>query len=244
MLRIVICDDHADQLEKIRAACQEYFSLHPEYAVEIVTFDNPMECLEKLEKTGGCDIALLDICMPGISGISVAKEIMIRDSRTQVLFISTSDEYAVQAFTVGALHYLTKPFTRRDFHIGMDRVLKKFQIIPKYFYINGEGGALHKIDARELMYIESLRNDRCLYTEDGKCINTRRSLQDLLGELEVLCPGQFVSPYRGFVVNFAAVSAVTADGILLKNKKLIPIKPGSFRSLRSSYFAYAFGEEK
>ena len=244
MLRVVICDDDALQLEKIHTACKEYFALHPEYSVEIVTFGNPLECLEKLEKTGGCDIALLDICMPGISGISVAKEIMTRDSHTQVLFISTSDEYAVQAFTVGALHYLTKPFTQQDFHIGMDRVVKKFQIIPKYFYINGEGGALHKVDARELMYIESIRNDRCLHIADGRIINTRRSLQEILGELETLCPGQFISPYRGFVVNFSAVSAVTAEGIVLKNKEKIPIKPGSFRALRSRYFAYAFGEEK
>lgn len=63
MLRVAIWDDNVQQLEKIQTACRRYFAKDPSRTAEILTFANPILCLEKLEQIGGCDIALPDICM-------------------------------------------------------------------------------------------------------------------------------------------------------------------------------------
>jgi len=240
MLKIAICDDDAAYLEKIYTACKGYLADNPQYTAEIRTFNNPTLCLEALEKSGGCDIALLDVRMPGVTGISVAREILSRDPHTHVVFFTTSREYALDAFAVGALHYLLKPFTQEDFRVAMDRVMKNFTLVPACIYIRGEGGAIHKLRLDDIQYIESFRNDRCVHLADGTLVKTRAALRDLLGELQKLSEDRFISPFRGFVVNFAAVSAISPDGIVLKNKTVIPIKQGMFRKVCDSYLRYEF----
>ena len=94
-----------------------------------------------------------------------------------------------------------------------------------------------------ILYIESFRNGRAIYTATGTFTENKLTLQAILEKLTALCPGQFVSPYRGYIVNFAAAEAITKDGILLKNKVTVPIKPDSFRKLRDSYIDYQFSKE-
>ncbi|MBQ3504771.1 MAG: response regulator transcription factor [Oscillospiraceae bacterium] len=240
MLKIAICDDDAAYLEKIYTACMGYLDENPQYTAEIRTFNNPTLCLDALEKSGGCDIALLDVRMPGVTGISVAREILSRNPHTHVVFFTSSREYALDAFAVGALHYLLKPFTQEDFRVAMDRVMKNFTVVPACIYIRGEGGTIHKLRVDDIQYIESFRNDRCVHLADGTLVKTRAALRDLLVELQTLSPEQFISPFRSFVVNFTAVSAISPDGIVLKNKTVIPIKQGMFRKVCDSYFNYEF----
>lgn len=245
MLRIVICDDDPAYLSKIKACCANYFEQKAMCSPEILSFDNSLLCLEKLDQIGGCDIALLDICMPGISGIAAAREITARYPKTKVIFLTSSQEYAVDAFSVGAIHYLLKPFSQKDFSAGMDRVMTLLEATPiKWLYINAEGGAIHKIDVSTIIYIESFRNGRSIHTENGVFVETKVTLQGLLNELTRLSAGQFISPYRGYIINFEAVKSVTRDGIVLNNNVNIPIKPDSFRKLRDSYFAYEFGRRE
>jgi DNA-binding LytR/AlgR family response regulator len=71
------------------------------------------------------DLALLDICMPGMLGTDVTKEIRRRKEKTEIVFIATSDEFAVEAFSIQAAHYLVKPFSQEEFDEAMDRVLEK-----------------------------------------------------------------------------------------------------------------------
>lgn len=218
MLRVIICDDRPDELENIKNCCEEYFATK-EISAEILSFTSPLFCIEKAERLGGCDIALLDICMPGISGIELAKEILRNDEKTQIAFVTTSDEFAVQAFSLGAANYITKPFTPEEFAAGMDRIIKKINVSSPFIFVTAEGGAIHKIETNNIQYIEGIRNGQCVNLCDGKTVTTRISLGELSEKLEALCPGEFVSPHRGFIVNFGAVVSITAEGITLKSKK-------------------------
>lgn len=244
MIRISICDDRSDQLEKIYSSCKAFFDKNPNYIVEISMYENLSQFLDTIERQGGCDIALLDICMPGISGVSVAKEIRKRKDHTEIVFLITSDEYAVEAFSVNAAHYLLKPFSQKDFDTAMQRVLEKITAVTiKKMGINGEGGSVHAINVNDIIYIESFRNGRSVYTKEEVYTETKNSLQTLLDNLEQICPGQFVSPYRGYIINYDAVTSISMNGITLKNNIIIPIKSGSYRKLRDSYFDWSFGEE-
>lgn len=178
--------------------------------------------------------------MPGISGIQVAQELRTYGKNTEIIFLTTSPEYAVDAFAVGAVHYLLKPFQEKAFVDAMDRAMRSFTLAPvQNIYINGKKGTVHKLNAADILYVESYRNSRGIYTETETYTETKRTLQALQEELERLCPGQFISPYRGFIINLAAVSTLKPEGVILKNGMRIPIKPGGFYSLKETYFASA-----
>jgi DNA-binding LytR/AlgR family response regulator len=109
-MKVAICDDDIKQLAVIKAAMENYELEHNEYTYEIECFDNPLEFMQCSEKTGGYDILLLDICMPSILGTDIAKEIRRKKEKSEIVFLTTSQDFVVEAFALKAAHYLVKPF--------------------------------------------------------------------------------------------------------------------------------------
>ncbi len=245
MIRIAICDDRPEQLEYIQSFCETYLSEHASIEATVLPFDNPMSFLDKLDKVGSFDIALLDICMPGISGISVAREIRTRSDKTEIIFLTTSDEFAMEAYSVKALHYILKPFVKEELYDALDKALKMICApAAKKMHISGENGTIYTIEVNKLLYVESLRNSRAIHTVSGVYSETKKSLQTILDELNRLYPDQFISPYRGYIVNLNAVSSLDPTGITLKDKTAIPLKSGTFRKIRDLYFEWSFHKER
>ncbi len=246
MLQLAICDDRPEQLRAILNDAQSYFAVHPEREAEFRSFLSPLELLSWLEKNGSFDILLLDICMPGISGTDVAREIRLRQYRTEIIFLTTSDEYAVDAFALKAAHYLIKPYTAAAFREAMDRACSVFkERQARTVSFRGEGGELQMADADEILYIESRGHLLTVHLTDiNGCsrilLESRRSLARVQADLELLLPGQFINPYKGFLVNQDAIRTIRTRSILLKNGTGIPIPRGMFRELQTGYMTYRF----
>lgn len=241
MLHIVICDDSPEQLVNIEKAAERYFSNCQDWEAQIEAFDNALLFLESLDKTGGYDIALLDICMPGILGTDLAREIRQRHDITEIIFLTTSDEYAIDAFTLKAAHYLLKPFTQAQFDEAMDRAMARFADgTVKSIVIKPEGGGAQMLDIGEILYIESQGHILTIYTKTGIITEAQRSLSRLMEELEKLSPGQFITPYKGFLANQKAITAIEPWQISLRGGARIPIPKRGFRELQNAYFDYMF----
>lgn len=73
------------------------------------------------------DLALLDIRMPGISGIEVARALPEISPRTQVVFVTAYDQYAIDAFEQGAVDYLLKPVSDERLLATRERILTRMQ---------------------------------------------------------------------------------------------------------------------
>lgn len=244
MYTIVICDDEPRQLRQICMASENYFTRHKEYEVKIHDFNNAVALLEYLEKSGGCEIALLDICIPGISGVEIGNEIRKRKDRTEIIFLTNSNEFAAEAFELEAAHYLLKPYTQEQFDKAMDRAFERYarkNIKKLLLYL--ENGVIQSVDANCVTYIESIRYNRVVHTDNGEYEEKQRSLTFFMEELERLLPGQFFVPYRGYIVNKEAIESVKPDGIVLYDGTEIPIKAGDFRKIRRLFFEWAFHQE-
>ena len=243
MLQIAICDDQANHVNKIHSAA-ELYTTNRNINVNIYEFDNPLVFLEELDRIGGVDILLLDICMPGILGTEVAKQIRQRKEKTEIIFITTSDEFAVDAFAIKAAHYLLKPFTQTQFEEAMNRAMAQFiKGMEKRITLKLANGKLQMINLDEIHYIESAAHTQYVYLEKGDCLEARHALARLANELENLSPRQFVSPYKGYLVNQKAIRNIDSKQMVLLNGKCLPISRGSFRQLQNTFFEYQFREE-
>ena len=241
MLHIAICDDQPAEQQAIRYAAEVFFSRAADCTAEFHDFTSSMDLLDYLERGGLCDIALLDICMPGIDGLNVARQLKERRNRTEVIFLTADSEFAVDAFALKATHYIVKPFTQAQMDEALNRALKAFQPgEPKKLVLQGESGVLRVVETETILYAENFRHYLAVYTSAGELKETRRTLTVLAEELEQLHPGVFIQPYRGYIVNQNAIRAITKEGILLRSGAKIPIKAGSFRKLRDAYFDWAF----
>lgn len=242
-MKIAICDDIPEQLTFIKNATLEYFKGRKDI-VDINTFNNAFNFLDAQGKIV-FDLVLLDVCMPGLLGTKVAGEIRMRKDKTEIIFLTTSPEFAVDAFEVNAVHYLIKPFTQMAFNQAMDRAMQLIdQKSTKMVYLKGPKGIVQAIDKDSISYIEADAHRQSVFLNDGTMIETVETLAELYNTLQDLSIGQFIMPYKGFIVNQHAISKIENDKIILKNNKRVPIPRRTFSLIKKAYFDYMFGDKK
>ena len=106
MLKIAICDDDAGDRERIAEDLRVYAAAHQKHGIEMTVYSSAFAMLDAFEKAGCPDIALLDICMPGMLGTELARDILRCSENTDILFLTTSSDYAVDAFALHAADYI------------------------------------------------------------------------------------------------------------------------------------------
>src|SRR5690606_20242810 len=84
-------------------------------------FTNPLEALEQLQDLQA-DIAFLDIEMPGISGMNLAKKMVELKASLKIVFVTAYSTYAIEAFTLNATDYLMKPVTLDRLKLTLERI--------------------------------------------------------------------------------------------------------------------------
>lgn len=216
-----------------------YINEH-ELDAAVSEFSHPDALLLASEKTP-FDLYLLDIVMPMLNGIGVGRELRQRHSSAQIVFLTTSDEFAVEAFSLRAAHYLIKPFSDNQFNEAMERTWEALHFTePKTLPVRLEGGELRNVDIDEINYVESRGHAANFHLKSFVCTETQRSLSRIYEELEKLLPGQFIQPYKGYIVNQRAIVSIEAAGILLQCGARIPIPRGTLRQLQTQYVAWRF----
>lgn len=83
--------------------------------LELTPYTKPMELLADIEAGVRFDVLFLDVLMPGINGINAAREIRRYDTAVQIIFVTSSSEFAVQSYVVGAYYYQLKPIWKNSF---------------------------------------------------------------------------------------------------------------------------------
>ena len=123
MLKIAVCDDSRELLEKVEKDLLEYESVRST-PVTIHTYTNAMELLDGLKKTD-YDILILDIIMPGFTGMQAAHEIRKFNEEIKIIFLTSSKEFAIESYSVGAYYYLLKPVLKEKLFSVLDKVVSE-----------------------------------------------------------------------------------------------------------------------
>ena len=125
MIQIAICDDDAGELEKAGALLETYCGLHRDADMVCRRFSSGAELLACVNTGVLFDIYLLDILMPGLTGIEVGAAIRETDRDAAIVFLSSSDEFGVTSYRVRAYDYLIKPVEEANLFPTLDELLKQ-----------------------------------------------------------------------------------------------------------------------
>lgn len=190
------------------------------------------------------DLVFLDIYMPGMLGIEVAKAIRKKDDQTAIIFLTTSPDFALDAFELEAIHYLLKPFSKPSFTEAMDRAVRVLETMKtQWIQLKCPKSTVQSIDKNTITYIESKAHRQEVYLQNGDMIESVSTLSELFITLESISFGQFISPYKGFIVNQNEIKSIETDKIFLKSGKTIPIPRRTFNAIKTIYFKYMFGDK-
>ena len=234
-MNIAICDDQKSELEKIRQIVSDYVLSHSELSAEIRCFSNPLDMLDDISINGVPDIALLDICMPGVLGTEIAKEIQNKSGdNTNIIFLTTSSDFAVEAFALHVNDYLTKPFTKERLTDTLERVVEKRK--RRLFVPITCGREIHRIDLYQVLYMESKNHNVEIYLKSGKTVTTRTALTDIKNLFSNI--SGFISVGASFIVNLRCVQSVLQTELIMANGQSRPVPRRIRNDIKERYFDF------
>lgn len=233
-MRVVICDDIQKDIETIRTALDIYAAAHPEYYVEIDEYNAAADILHRIEQGEAYDIALMDICMPGVPGTDAAEEMLAKNPEMSVIFLTTSDEYAIEAFAMNATHYLLKPFTQEQFDAALDRAIKKTddQVLLSLDCVDG----VYRVRISEIVSIESQNHYLLLVLSSGETLKIRMKLSQMFEEIQKY--PAFIKVGASYVVNLDFVRSISGNNIEIQGGVKIPVPRRSVEKVQRAYMEY------
>ena len=122
MKKIAFCDDDISILQELQTLLDQYCADRDE-EINCAMFHSPLELLHAVEHGTRLDILFLDVMMPAENGIDAASEIRKFDKNVKIIFLTSSTEFAVQSYAVGAYFYQLKPIWKESFFRLMDSAL-------------------------------------------------------------------------------------------------------------------------
>lgn len=241
MIKIAFCDDDMEVLHQMNELLDRY-RVERNEDITYVAFQSPFELLTEIEKGIRPDILFLDVVMPGQNGMDVAKEIRQYDKNMKIIFLTSSPEFAVESYSVGAYFYQLKPIWEESFFRLMDAVLAECEKKKKNSLILRSKDGITRIDLQQLEYCEVLGRKLLFHLENGAVLESAGSLDDLAGQL--MQYSNFFRPHRSFLVNMEYIQNISSRSIKMVNDAEIPIPHGKCSEIKNTYMEYAFNGEQ
>ena len=218
-LKCLVVDDE----ELARILLKTYIQKTDNLAL-IGTTENPLEALELLDNQE-VDLLFLDVQMPELSGIEMAKLV---NPKTRIIFTTAYSEYAMTGFDLNVLDYLLKPITFERFQQAIEKAKDYFQISnQEETIIIKSGYDLHKIRLDEILFIEG-SSEYVIFQTLSKRIMSYQTLKSL----ELSLPNQqFMRVHRSYIVNKMKVNALKNKELLIGNFK-IPVSETYLEEVR------------
>lgn len=249
MYLIALCDDELAELEKIEKLLSGYERKHPGSDFVIRYFENADELLYLVrEKSYMPDLIFMDIYMPDEKndsyplGIDAAKELRNMNYEGKIVFLTTSKEYALEAFGVDALQYIVKPVSEDKVFSVLDRLLKNMEEERKKYILLRIEGRLVRVSLNNIVYFEAQGKTQCLYLADGKQCILRMTMTEIYEQLSQY--REFVRIGVAFIVNLGYIGSLNAKEICMDNGTKIYLPRGTYKGLREQYFSYYCGENE
>ena len=209
-LKCVVVDDEPMAREII----ETYIAKTPNLEL-VASCENAAEVI-LFAQENEVDLFFLDINMPEISGLSLAK---IIHKKAQIIFTTAYRKYAIDGFNLNVVDYLLKP-------IGFDRFLQAVQKVSvseiaensnDFMFVRSDRKMV-KIDFNAILYIESLSDYLKIFTKEKTIV-----IRETISSLEEKLPSKkFIRIHRSFIVAFKGISSYTNEFIEV-NQKALPI---------------------
>ena len=230
-MRIAVCDD--EELFRIEfKSVLDKVLINAEYNID--TFSGGSSLYEAFLKNP-FDLVFLDIEMPGIDGITLAKRLRAVSENVQIVFLTSHIEYALEGYEVNALRYLVKPVDMNK----LSEVLKYIQDKKnnsRQIMIKQEGEDI-VIDISDIIYMESMDKNVRIVTSKSEYI-TRYNISDYEEELK---NSGFLRIHRGYLISLSKVKKIVKNDVVMDRDISLPVSRSNIKALKDALYAYVEG---
>lgn len=237
--RIAVVDDLPEDRERLNAWIRGWFDTSPYWLEELREYAGGVDLLRHFEP-GRFHAVFLDICMDQLNGIETARQLRSMDTQALLIFVTTSQEYAFDAFPLHPFDYLVKPVNPDKLH-GLLREMMR----------------VLDSDAHKTLTVRTGRSDLQLplalltaAVAQGHTVELhladRQTLQCTMAfhELEEKLRGEsrFITCNRGILINMDQVSALRGDDFVMKDGARYPLRVRGRAAVINAFTQYQFSK--
>jgi len=226
-LKIAVCDDEKKQREYVTELVSDWARKN-RHLTEIRQYEHAKSFLFDYETEKDFDILLLDIEMPEINGIELAKKVRLENSAVQIIFITGFYEYFSDGFDVSALHYLIKPVDAGKLYPVLEKAVSNLTYRQRSVLVSTAEGDI-KVPLAEILYVESENTHVVVH-----CLQESYRMRITLGKFAHELDETFFKVHRSYIVGLKYIRKITRSEVVMINGDLIPISRGMYEEVHTA----------
>lgn len=234
-MTIAICEDESRDLMKTSDLVNVYFK-NKKQKITIYSYCDADVLLAEAAQIN-FDIIVMDIYLPGVNGIQAARSLKKLNPDCSIIFVTSSSDFALEAFGIGAVHYIVKPVSEEELQEALERCCER-----KHMRSKGEVLEI-MVDRRSVLlfqncirYIECQEKALKIYTGDGEydTWSTLKKIEDKLNW------EKFLKVQRSYIVNMDYIADVRGGHCVLRDGTTIKNSRNYTNYIREQYKRYLF----
>lgn len=205
-MKIIILEDESRQSQLLSDYLAKFHAEHPEFEYVLQIYERGFQLLDTYARDA--DLIFLDINLPDMLGIDVAKRIRNADQRVMIIFVTNLSQYAIEGYSVNAFDYILKPISYFSFSKKLERALRVLSYRSSTLMLDlktKEGG--QRIPADSVIYINVFAHDLYIHT----ATETFTQWGTLSKYEQLLKSAHFVRCSAGCLVNLKYVQGVRKE---------------------------------
>jgi len=239
MIRTAICDDCPAQKKIIEVLLNKYIKERPGIEIDLHSFTSGENLLRSISDGITYDLLLLDILMPGIDGIELAREVHKHNEEAVTIFLTISKNHALDAYGVSATQYILKPISAQTLFPVLDKVIPTISQEKERYFLFSTPGSVVKIPFSSITCVELNHRRLKLYLDNGKTLlgkYLRKSFAETIEPL--LKDNRFILAHRSFVINIDKAEELKKSEFVMKNDVIVPVSRFKYVDLKDAYQSY------
>lgn len=233
-MKVAIVDDRESDLLLLQKILERFFDFMGIEA-KIHNYESGEAFLSSVNKQP-YDLVFLDIFMPGLNGMETARKLIEINSECTIIFLTTSRDFALEGYEVGAFRYLLKPLTYERCEETLTPFLKKFKHGIRRLSLMIDRIPL-RISYSDIYYASSVMRTTEIHLKNevlkqSSAVNFSKTIEPLLSD------SRFYSPSKGILVNLEHVSQIENGIFFLDNKETVPISRRKMTEAKRSFLNF------
>lgn len=223
-MNIAICDDDSNVTNRLKNDIYSLFkSLKSD--VDISVFANGMDLIETIKNEEvHYDVLLLDVDMPNISGLEVAKILRESNEDLIIIFISSHDNYVFDSFEYNPFRYIRKNRIKEELNIALKSAYALYKKREKRYIVIKSDDGDYRVEQSEICYFEIVKRKLFIHLSNNKVLGMWKPIKDFINEIDA---SDFVKIHSGCAVNMKYIKEYTNYDVTLDNgEKLITSRSG------------------
>ena len=217
-MQIAVCDDEIKIQEEIAAYIEKEF---PHNKIDCFSDGESFLAFLKASPENLPDLLLLDIDMPGISGMEVAASLEKEKAGTLIVFVTAHDELVYDSFKYHPFAFVRKKFLEEELRAVLADCQKEIEGRKKRFIFQSASQTVN-LSQSEILYFEGQANYLAIHTTGNSSAEYR--MRSTMAALEEeLTSSDFLRIHKGFLVNLEHVKILKSENLELDNGEVLPI---------------------